>query len=174
MPDWSVAWSREEGIARAEALFATAFGRPPAGVWAAPGRVNLIGDHVDYNQGLCLPIALPHRTYVALAPRTDQRVRMVTGLGDGQRWDGTLGDVRPGGLDDWAAYCAGPAWALRRAGIDVLGFDLAIASCVPLGAGLSSSAAVECAVGLGLAALALTGVVASLLAPAAELPDRTL
>lgn len=151
---WTAAWSRDEGVARARALFEAAFDEPPAGVWAAPGRVNLIGDHVDYNDGLCLPIALPHRTYVALAPRTDDRVRMVTGLGDGQRWDGSVADIRPGGLADWAAYCAGPAWSLRRAGVDVPGFDLAIASCVPMGAGLSSSAAVECAVGLGLAELA--------------------
>ena len=152
--EWTVAWSRKEGMARAQALFATAFGRQPPGVWAAPGRVNLIGDHVDYNQGLCLPIALPHRTYVALAPRIDGRVRMVTGVGEGHSWDGSVRDIRPGKVRDWAAYCAGPAWALRQAGIDVPGFDLAIASCVPLGAGLSSSAAVECAVGLGLAELA--------------------
>nr|WP_217634183.1 galactokinase [Raineyella antarctica] len=154
MHDWNVAWSRDEGVARAQALFEEAFDRPPEGVWAAPGRVNLIGDHVDYNQGLCLPIALPHRTYVALAPRSDGRVRMVTGLDDGQRWDGSLSEIRPGGVADWVAYCAGPAWSLLRAGIDVPGFDLAIASCVPMGAGLSSSAAVECAVGLGLAELA--------------------
>ncbi|GMA40927.1 galactokinase [Mobilicoccus caccae] len=157
MGEWEQAWTDDEAAARATASFAAAFGSEPEEVWAAPGRVNLVGEHTDYNGGLCLPIALPHRTYAAVTRRDDDRVRVVTDLGAEQRWEGTLADIAPGRLDEgWVSYCAGPAWALGEDGLDVPGFDLALVSCVPLGAGLSSSAAVECAVGLGLASLAGT------------------
>ncbi len=154
MTQWQQAWSVDEGVEAARSLFRRVTGSEPDGIWASPGRVNLIGEHTDYNGGLCLPIALPHRTYVAAAPRRDGRARLVTGLADGQTWEGKLSQIAPGSVVDWVAYCGGPAWTLREAGYPVPGFDLAIASCVPLGAGLSSSAAVECAVGLGLAELA--------------------
>ena len=71
--------SRDEGVRIATDLFRAAYGEEPAGVWAAPGRVNLIGEHTDYNAGLCLPIALPHRTFIALKPREDTRVRVRRG-----------------------------------------------------------------------------------------------
>ncbi len=154
MSEWQQAWPVEAGVRAATELFREAFAAEPEGVWASPGRVNLIGEHTDYNGGLCLPIALPHRTYVAVSARTDDRVRMTTDIGTDPVWEGELADLRPGNVSGWVAYCGGPAWALREAGIDVPGFDLAVASCVPLGAGLSSSAAVECAVGLALAQLA--------------------
>ena len=60
--------SHDEGVKNATDLFRATYGEEPAGVWAAPGRVNLIGEHTDYNAGLCLPIALPHRTFIALKP----------------------------------------------------------------------------------------------------------
>ncbi len=66
--------ARAAAVARVASAFERAHGRAPAGVWSAPGRVNVIGEHVDYNGGLCLPFALPHRTYVALAPRDDVQV----------------------------------------------------------------------------------------------------
>lgn len=160
MQEWQEAWSDEAGVQAARELFVESFGEQPQGVWASPGRVNLIGEHTDYNGGLCLPIALPHRTFVAASRRDDGRVRMTTGLPGltdvtaGQSWEGELPQLVPGGVSDWLAYCGGPAWALREGGVEVPGFDLAIASCVPLGAGLSSSAAVECAVGLALSDLA--------------------
>ena len=95
--------SHDEGVKIAVDLFKAVYGEEPTGVWAAPGRVNLIGEHTDYNAGLCLPIALPHR------------------------------------------------WALREAGFDtVKGFDAAFSSCVPLGSGLSSSAAMTCSTALAL------------------------
>lgn len=65
--------SHDEGVKNATDLFRATYGEEPAGVWAAPGRVNLIGEHTDYNAGLCLPIALPHRTFIALKPREDAR-----------------------------------------------------------------------------------------------------
>lgn len=144
-------WPDDEGAERARALFADVFGGEPAGVWAAPGRVNLIGEHLDYNGGLCLPIAIPHRTFAALRPRGDAVVRVVSGIDSGKPWVGTVADLLPGRLSGWPAYALGPAWALRDAGHRLGGFDLALDTCVPLGSGLSSSAAVGCSAALALA-----------------------
>jgi len=131
---------------RAGADFASAFGRAPDGVWAAPGRVNLIGEHTDYNGGLCLPVALAHRTYVALATRADDGVRVRSRQRD-QVWRGRVGEVGSG----WTAYVTGVLWALRAAGVPVSGVDVHVDSAVPVGAGLSSSAALTCAVAVAVA-----------------------
>src|SRR5690606_3528811 len=107
---WVRSWSDDDGAARARAVLAAAFsedddrdddetaGEHPdeVHVWAAPGRVNLIGEHTDYNAGLCLPIALPHRTYVALRPRNDSVVRLASAQAPGETWTTTLEDVAPG------------------------------------------------------------------------------
>ncbi|HEX6888216.1 MAG TPA: galactokinase [Candidatus Nanopelagicales bacterium] len=143
-------WSDEAGAQRARALFLATFGQEPDGVWASPGRVNLIGEHVDYNGGLCLPMALPHRTFAAVRRRDDDRVRLVSALDSEQVWAGPLAELAPGSVAGWVGYAGGPAWALAKAGHALGGFDAAIDSCVPLGAGLSSSAAIECAVALAL------------------------
>ena len=127
-------------------LFVDTFGEEPDGVWSAPGRVNLIGEHTDYNNGLCLPIALPQRTFAAVRRRDDDAMRMVSAQGDGVV-EVSIGDIAPGRPGGWAAYVAGVLWALRRAGYAVGGLDVAVDGRVPLGAGLSSSAALECAVG---------------------------
>ena len=140
-----------EGAAAARELFEQAYGEAPAGVWAAPGRVNLIGEHTDYNAGLCLPIALPHRTYIALKPREDTSVRVVSDVSPDKVAQADLDGLTAGGVDGWAAYPVGVAWALREAGFgQVEGFDAAFASCVPLGSGLSSSAAMTCSTALAL------------------------
>ncbi|AWE43300.1 galactokinase [Actinobaculum sp. 313] len=147
------AWSANEGARRARELFAGAFPEldGPDGVWASPGRINLIGEHVDYNGGICLPVALPHRTYVALRRREDTRLRLVSDESGAARWEGELSSVHPEAeIPAWVAYAAGVAWALQRKGHALGGFDAAVVSCVPLGAGLSSSAALECAMGLAL------------------------
>ena len=133
--------------------FRGAFGTDPDGVWTAPGRVNLIGEHVDYNGGLCLPLALPQRTAAAVRKRDDDVLRLVSTHTD-QTWEGRLGDVGPGRPQGWAAYVAGVVWSLREAGHEVPGIDVAVASSVPVGAGLSSSAALECSVALAVAELA--------------------
>jgi galactokinase len=152
-------------VKRVVESFEAALGRPPAGVWAAPGRVNVIGEHVDYNGGLCLPFALAHRTYVALAPRDDDRISVVsaqvTDADSSQgrpRWEGRLGDIAPGTVDGWAGYAVGVPWALREAGHRVPGFDAVVDGLVPLGAGLSSSAALECAVAVALDEVAGLGL----------------
>lgn len=149
---WVDAWSRADGLDRARALFRDRFGTDPEGTWSAPGRVNLIGEHTDYNGGLCLPFALPHRTYAAVSRSGFDRVRLVSAQEDGMR-EIDLAEVAPGTVTGWPAYVVGVAWALRQAGHRVGGFDIAVDSCVPYGAGLSSSAALECATAVGLDAL---------------------
>ena len=124
-------------------------GASPAGVWAAPGRINLIGEHTDYNDGFVLPFALPHAAYVAAAKRSDGRWRFRSvDLDDTVEIDAA--GLVPG-TEGWHSYLAGVIWALQQAGHEVGGAELVLTSDVPLGAGLSSSAAIECA---ALAALA--------------------
>ena len=135
--------------------FLAVHGRDPDGVFAAPGRVNLIGEHTDYNAGLCMPIALPHATYVAVGVRDDDVLTLASTQQE-DRFESRLGDLRPGAVTGWAAYAAGVVWAAREAGIAVPGMDVVLAGTVPLGAGLSSSASLECAV--ALAACHLAGV----------------
>jgi galactokinase len=136
--------------ARAAAAFTAEYGEPPAGLWAAPGRLNLIGEHTDYNEGYVLPFALPERVVAAAAP--------APGAGWTVSSDFAPGPVsfeapEPGSVDGWAAYVAGVVWALRDAGFDVPPARIALASDVPVGAGLSSSHAMECAVLTALADL---------------------
>lgn len=145
------AMSDTEGAKAARDLFEQAYGEAPEGVWAAPGRVNLIGEHTDYNAGLCLPIALPHRTFIALKPREDTKVRVVSDVAPDKVAEADLDGLKARGVDGWSAYPTGVAWALRQAGFDkVKGFDAAFTSCVPLGSGLSSSAAMTCSTALAL------------------------
>ena len=140
-----------QGATKARELFQKVYGLDPQGIWSAPGRVNLIGEHTDYNAGLCLPIALPNRTYVAASPRTDSRVRLVSSMDPEHPVQADLDGLQARGVSGWAAYPVGVAWALQRDGFpQVRGFDLALASCVPVGSGLSSSAAMTCAVALAL------------------------
>ncbi len=114
-------------------------------VWAAPGRLNLIGEHTDYNDGFVLPFALAQRTTVT-ARRTALRHWSVSTTQAPQRVEIEPSDLRPGRITGWAGYVAGVLWSLTQAGYDVPGAELAVDSEVPVGAGLSSSAALECAV----------------------------
>jgi galactokinase len=130
--------------------FREEFGRDPDCVWASPGRVNLIGEHTDYNEGFVLPLALPHRV-VASAGRNDHdRLRVMSRQRDDRPAEVDLRSLRPGAVDGWPAYVAGVTWALREAGHEVGGVDLVVDGDVPAGAGLSSSAALECAVALAV------------------------
>jgi galactokinase len=122
-----------------------------AGTWSAPGRVNLIGEHTDYNGGFALPFALPLRTVIEARSRDDGRVHATS---DGHAACEFELSTRPGEIGGWAAYVAGIAWALRESDLPIGGADLVISSEVPLGAGLSSSHSLECAVGLTLTGLA--------------------
>ena len=154
-PVFSPALDPREGAADATALLREALGGEPDGVWYAPGRVNIIGEHTDYNGGLALPIALPHRAYLALRRREDRMVRLVSSRAresvDVLDLDAVGPRGAPGEVHGWSAYIAGVAWALERDGLGPLsGFDAALVSCVPLGGGLSSSAALECATAVAL------------------------
>src|SRR5699024_1780815 len=136
------AWTREEGARTVRELFAAHVGGEPDGVWSAPGRANLIGEHTDYSGGLSLPFALPHRTYVALRRRDDDAVRLVSAQEPGAVWEARLADLRSvadgpagGAPSGWGTYVAGVAWALAQDGHAVTGFEAAVDSCVPYGAG---------------------------------------
>ncbi|MFJ9763346.1 galactokinase [Streptomyces erythrochromogenes] len=121
-------------------------GHAPEGVWAAPGRVNLIGEHTDYNDGFALPMALPQTTVLAARRREDGLLRLHSAQGDGRITELAVADLVPGAVGGWARYPAGVVWALRERGLPVGGADVHLDSTVPTGAGLSSSAALECAV----------------------------
>lgn len=154
MTDIAAPWTDDQGAERALRLLETHFpaapNAAPASVWAAPGRVNLIGEHLDYNGGDVLPMALPHGTWLAIRPRADRRVRLVTIEPDTTTWQGELDHIAPGAaVPTWVKYALGSAWVLGQRH-HLTGLDAALVSCLPLGAGLSSSAAVECVVALAL------------------------
>ncbi|AUI51720.1 galactokinase [Arthrobacter crystallopoietes] len=130
--------------------FTRRFGHAPDGIWAAPGRVNLIGEHTDYNLGFALPLAIDRSTLAAVSLRNDSTVR-ATAL-DTAYDDVTLAaaDISPGAVTGWAAYPLGVVWAFAQRGVEIPGLELQLGSDVPIGAGLSSSAALECSVAVAL------------------------
>lgn len=138
----------------ARTLLATLTDAPVEGVWSAPGRANLIGEHTDYNEGFVFPFAIAQRTAAAVALRSDDVIRVASTFAP-DPVEVSLADldarIAAGGLD-WAGYPLGVAWALRREAPDAAprGVDIALASDVPVGAGLSSSAAIEGAVASAL------------------------
>jgi galactokinase len=130
---------------RVRALFSGTFGGSPATIWAAPGRVNLIGEHTDYNDGFVLPFAVHLQTAVAVREADDEVWTVRSDAEDDTVRFGP-NDLAPAAVTGWASYVVGVVAVLRQAGVPVPGADLAICSDVPRGAGLSSSAALECAV----------------------------
>ncbi|WP_081237625.1 galactokinase [Streptomyces viridosporus] len=140
-----------EAAARSVAeRFERLYGAAPDGVWAAPGRVNLIGEHTDYNDGFVMPFALPHTAVAAVARRDDGVLRLHSADVDDPVAELAVDALAPGSDRRWTAYPAGVVWALREAGHAVTGADVHLASTVPAGAGLSSSAALEVVVALAL------------------------
>ncbi|MGW6397088.1 galactokinase [Streptomyces sp. NPDC055134] len=133
--------------------FSDLYGYEPEGVWAAPGRVNLIGEYTDFNEGFVMPLALPHTAVAAVARRTDGVLRLHSADIDAPIAELRADELTPlseFGQGGWAAYLAGVVWALREAGHAVTGADIHLASTVPTGAGLSSSAALEVVTALAL------------------------
>jgi galactokinase len=138
----------------AERWFGDCFGGQPEGVWRAPGRANLIGEHTDYNQGWVLPFALGLGVTVAAGRRDDGVLAICSRQAPGAPAELPVASLAPGAVTGWAAYPAGVAWALREAGHRLAGgASLAVDSDLPQGAGLSSSAALECATALALTEL---------------------
>ncbi|MGW7572574.1 galactokinase [Streptomyces sp. NPDC054765] len=160
------ATERPHGARHTAEEFTAVYGAAPTGTWAAPGRVNLIGEHTDYNDGFVMPLALPHTTLAAASARTDGVLRLHSGGADGGIVELRIDALRPatGAASEaletsrgeaqhsggWAAYPAGVVWAMREAGLPVGGADLHYDSTVPTGAGLSSSAALEIVTALAL------------------------
>ena len=135
-------------LKRLVAEFTRHYGTTPR-VFSAPGRVNIIGEHTDYNDGFVLPMAIDRRTYVAIAPREDRIIRVASVV---LKAATEFKIDRPEDLaaHTWAKYVAGVAWTLQSRGIALRGADLLIDSDVPIGGGLSSSAALEVATGKAL------------------------
>jgi galactokinase len=129
--------------------FKARFGTSAASVYRAPGRVNLIGEHTDYNEGFVLPAAIGFSCWVGIAPRKDRKLVLYSGnLGEGSEAD--LDNLGNRGSGQWSDYAIGVAWALQAAGYRLRGADLYTSGDVPLGAGLSSSAAIEVSTGYAL------------------------
>jgi galactokinase len=143
--------------------FISSWGGEPL-IFRAPGRVNLIGEHTDYNDGFVLPVALQYATWVAIARRDDRRVRLRSQTVE-KTAEFDLDEVDPLPRHDWTDYVHGLAVALEAAGNRLVGADMLIDSEIPIGSGLSSSAAIEMATGYGM--LALAGVAIDLDALAA-------
>ncbi len=142
-------------IAKVTSGFESKFGYQPTGVWSAPGRVNLIGEHTDYNEGFVFPFAINRHTFAAISLRDDSTIRVASSFSPIIHQVDVLAIARNEG-NDWAAYPFGAAWAIQEMANSLLkefeatGFDCFIESDVPVGAGLSSSAAIECSVALAL------------------------
>ena len=154
--------------------FATAFGYEPSGVWSAPGRVNLIGEHTDYNLGFVLPFAINRRTYAAVSLRHDSLVRVASSFSQTPH-EIDLGAISRNPQNDWAAYPFGVAWAIAQiANKPGVGFDAYFDSDVPVGSGLSSSAAIECSIGLALNELWSAGLSRQQLARAGQLAENEI
>ncbi|MFZ9294223.1 MAG: galactokinase [Candidatus Nanopelagicaceae bacterium] len=126
--------------------FAKLFGLNPDLVSSAPGRVNLIGEHIDYSDGFVLPFAIKARTYCALRIRSDERIRVATNQHKRDIFESSISELKPQTGPVWSRYILGVLWAL---GIKV-GVEILVDSEVPSGAGLSSSAALECSVAIAL------------------------
>jgi galactokinase len=154
--------------------FASLYGAPPAGIWSAPGRANLIGEHTDYNNGFVLPFAIDDRTWCAARPNSVGLLR-VASAAQTSRHSVAIADLDHARFDGWSGYALGVAWALHRSGHDLSnspGIDLLVDSTVPLGAGLSSSAALESAVAVALNDLWDLGLDRMALAKAGQLAEN--
>ncbi|MEA3345668.1 MAG: galactokinase [Chloroflexota bacterium] len=129
-------------VAEARAAFERRFGREPQIIARAPGRVNLIGEHTDYNDGFVLPVAIDCQVLVAAAPRPDRTVHLYA-LDFEAQSSFSLEDIQPDEEQGWSNYQRGVGWALQEEGLDLMGLEAVITSDVPIGSGLSSSAAIE-------------------------------
>ncbi|GAA4697242.1 galactokinase [Kocuria gwangalliensis] len=173
-PRWVAQPDVRERAQRLSQKFEEAYGRAPVGVWAAPGRANLMGEYVDFSGGMCLPFAHQYVTLTAAAPREDGVLNAQSmqdadeSVADGRPQSTRIEDIAPGAIPGWFGYVAGVAWGMNRVArgesahpvavteLELaadFGADLMVDSTVPIGAGLASSAALECSVALALFSL---------------------
>ncbi|MDD1478379.1 galactokinase [Arthrobacter sp. H16F315] len=150
--------TRPPGTGELAARFQSAFGVAPDGVWQAPGRVNLIGEHTDYNEGFVLPFAIDKAARVAVRIRPDSTLRLLSTFGNQGMTTADAAALDRGTARGWTKYPLGVLWALQQRGLPVPGLDILLASDVPRGAGLSSSHAIECAVITALNELTAAGL----------------
>ena len=129
---------------RVKQRFQTEFGESPAFIVRAPGRVNLIGEHTDYNDGFVMPLAISRATWIALRPRADKRVLAIS-IDMHDRREFALDDLPRPAEVDWIDYLIGVAWSLQERGYRLCGWEGVVGGDVPIGSGLSSSAALELA-----------------------------
>ncbi len=155
-PHWVVLPDHHSQVQKVRAAFVRKYGQEPDGVWSAPGRLNLLGEYIDFLGGSCLPMPLPYRTYIAGRLRQDGILRAESLQMPGDERTVVIRDIIPGSLKGWFTYVAGVAWSMNQeGGKDIalphaFGADLLINSEVPVGGGLSSSAALECSTVLAL------------------------
>lgn len=160
--------------AAARARFLAQFGQDPLGIWSAPGRVNLIGEHTDYNAGFVLPCAINRRTSLAVGERSDRQIVVASTLSSEVR-EASLDQLGPETMAGWSAYVFGVIWAFGQLGVRLeerSGVNLTIASDVPIGAGLSSSAAIECAIAIAMNELWELGLDRAALAKVGQLAEN--
>ncbi len=141
-----------ERLAQMAQAFAARYGAPPTVAARAPGRVDLMGSHTDYNDGWVLTMSIDRDTIVLARPRSDRTLNLAS-LNVDEPAALELDALAPGRLAGWAAYPAGVAWALQEAGMTLLGADLLVHTSVPLASGLSSSAALETATSVAFEAM---------------------
>jgi galactokinase len=156
------------------AEFTKLYDYEPSGVWSAPGRVNLIGEHTDYNEGFVFPFAINRQTFAAIALRDDNRIRVASSFSN-ETHEIDIRDIKKDPENDWASYPFGVAWAIKElSSANPSGFDCYIGSDVPVGAGLSSSAAIECSVGVALNELWEANLNKTELAKAGQLAENVI
>jgi len=155
-----------------DTIFQEQLGYSATHFFRAPGRVNLIGEHTDYNDGFVLPCAINYETVIAIHPRSDTTVNLIAADYDNQTSSFDLTTtITPDPQARWSDYIRGVAWVLQQQGHALTGFDLVVSGNVPLGAGLSSSASLEVVVGTALSELndlGLTGQQIALIGQTAE------
>jgi galactokinase len=155
--------------------FRQKYDREPTGVWSAPGRVNLIGEHTDYNEGFVFPFAINRRTYAAIAERQDNMICVASSFSK-EAFQISIDDIKQDDSNGWASYPFGVVYAVAKLSgkKQTQGFDIFIDSDVPVGAGLSSSAAIECAVSTAINELWATGLSIKDLAKAGQLGENEI
>ncbi len=154
--------------------FTAIYNYEPTGVWSAPGRVNLIGEHTDYNEGFVFPFAINRSTFATISLRADNLIRVASSFSPVTH-EIDVRNIQKSEENQWAAYPFGVAWAIQQmSDVQATGFDCFIESDVPVGAGLSSSAAIECAVGVALNELWNAGLTKPQLAKAGQLAENEI